>query len=254
MFIEIFLHTHTHTYIHIYIYVCILLWIILWHLGSICVIYYNSFFLLQFFVIWITHLGKESLCLINLAPRLFIYSVNICWMNTVWSFYKYLHVRILPKLNVTFIFSPGLFPKSRYFNLYFLIFLKIFTKLKSFWKDSTSVICALSVSHVRLFVAPWTVTCQAPLSMQFPGKNNEWVAISYSMGSLGPRNWTSLVSPALAVDSLPLAPPWKPICYKRRFLNCLPVLSGGFPGVSDPEESACNEEDLVFIPGSGRLK
>ena len=28
------------------------------------------------------------------------------------------------------------------------------------------------LSHVRLFVTPWTVACQAPLSMEFsPGKN-----------------------------------------------------------------------------------
>ena len=28
--------------------------------------------------------------------------------------------------------------------------------------------CALSFSHVQLFVAPWTVAYQSPLSMEFP--------------------------------------------------------------------------------------
>ena len=28
-------------------------------------------------------------------------------------------------------------------------------------------VCAQSISHVQLFVAPWTITCQAPLPMKF---------------------------------------------------------------------------------------
>ena len=31
--------------------------------------------------------------------------------------------------------------------------------------------CACSLSHVRLFATPWTVARQAPLSVDFPGKN-----------------------------------------------------------------------------------
>ena len=30
-----------------------------------------------------------------------------------------------------------------------------------------AVCCAQSLSHVQLFVTPWTVACQAPLSMEF---------------------------------------------------------------------------------------
>ena len=33
--------------------------------------------------------------------------------------------------------------------------------------------CAESLSHVWLFVTPWTVASQAPLSMGFSGKNTE---------------------------------------------------------------------------------
>ena len=37
--------------------------------------------------------------------------------------------------------------------------------------SSMICMCALSPSHVQLFTIPWTVACQAPLSMDFPGKN-----------------------------------------------------------------------------------
>ena len=32
-------------------------------------------------------------------------------------------------------------------------------------------VCVKSLSHVRLFATPWTVACQAPLSMRFSSKN-----------------------------------------------------------------------------------
>ena len=40
-------------------------------------------------------------------------------------------------------------------------------------------------SHVQLFVTPWTVACQAPLSMEFPRQE-----FSFSKGSSRPRDWT----------------------------------------------------------------
>ena len=47
-------------------------------------------------------------------------------------------------------------------------------------------------SHVQLLVTPWTVACQAPLSMDFPGKNTGVVAISLSGWSSQPRDWTHI--------------------------------------------------------------
>ena len=38
------------------------------------------------------------------------------------------------------------------------------------------------IHHVRLFVTPWTVAQQAPLSMEFSRKEY-WVAIRFSRGS-----------------------------------------------------------------------
>ena len=47
------------------------------------------------------------------------------------------------------------------------------------------------LSHVWLFVTPWTAACQAPLAMGiFQARTLEWVAISLSRGSSGIRDWT----------------------------------------------------------------
>ena len=43
---------------------------------------------------------------------------------------------------------------------------------------------AQPLSHIQLFLTPWTEACQAPLSMELsPGKNTETDYISYSRGS-----------------------------------------------------------------------
>ena len=46
-----------------------------------------------------------------------------------------------------------------------------------------------SLSHVQLFVTPWTIVHQFPLLMEFPRTDSsqarilEWIAISHSRGS-----------------------------------------------------------------------
>ena len=78
-----------------------------------------------------------------------------------------------------------------------------------------------SFSHVRLFVIPWTVACQAPLSMRF-SKQEYWSGLSCpSPGDL-PNPGTepvSLTSPALAGRFLTSVPPrkssnadWRTLC------------------------------------------
>ena len=53
-----------------------------------------------------------------------------------------------------------------------------------------------SLNHARLFETPWTVACQAPLSMGFPRQEYsqarilEWVVISFFRGSSQPRDQT----------------------------------------------------------------
>ena len=58
-------------------------------------------------------------------------------------------------------------------------------------------------------VTPWTVACQAPLSMDIlQARILEWVAISFSKGSSQPRDRTQVS--ALQEDSWPSEPPGKP--------------------------------------------
>jgi len=58
-------------------------------------------------------------------------------------------------------------------------------------------------------VNPWTVACQAPLSVGIlQGRILEWVAMPSSRGS--PNPGIELRSPALPADSLQSEPPGKP--------------------------------------------
>ena len=55
--------------------------------------------------------------------------------------------------------------------------------------------CVLSrFSHVRLFVTPWTVACQTPLSMGIlQARILEWIAICFSKGSSQPGDWIHIL-------------------------------------------------------------
>ena len=67
-------------------------------------------------------------------------------------------------------------------------------------KPLPSSLCVL-LSCVWLFVNPWTITCQAPLSMEFSSQEYlSWVPISYSRGFFPDPGIipTFPVSPALA--------------------------------------------------------
>ena len=64
-------------------------------------------------------------------------------------------------------------------------------------------------SRVRLFVTPWTVTCQAPLSMGFP-RQEYWSGLPFPFSRNLPEPGIKPVSPALQADSLPADPLGKP--------------------------------------------
>ena len=68
-----------------------------------------------------------------------------------------------------------------------------------------------SVSQSRwLFVTPWTVAHQAPLSVEFSGQEY-WNELPFpSPGDL-PEPGIKPGSPALQTDSLPSEPPGKPV-------------------------------------------
>ena len=68
------------------------------------------------------------------------------------------------------------------------------------WKNITNIMvflfvcmCAKSLSCVWLFVTPWAVACQAPLSMGIlQARTLEWVAMSSSKLSSPTRDWTQV--------------------------------------------------------------
>ena len=65
-----------------------------------------------------------------------------------------------------------------------------------------------SLSHVRLFVTPWTVAYQAPLSMGF-SRQEYWSGLPFpSPGDL-PDPGIKPRSPALEADTLTSEPPGK---------------------------------------------
>ena len=84
--------------------------------------------------------------------------------------------------------------------------------------------CILSCfHHVQLFVTPWTLAHQAPLSMGIlQARILEWVAMPSSRGSSWPRDPTHIpcASPALASRFFTAEPLEKPL----RDCNCILML------------------------------
>ena len=121
------------------------------------------------------------------------------------------------------------------------------------------------LSLVWLLATPWTVACQTPLSIEiFQSGILEWVAISYSKGSLLPRhiNRVSCKSPVLQMNSLTdelqmnsddttvsSGLIYMCVCVYMYTHTHIVTL---FPGGSDGKESTCNVGDLGLIPGLER--
>ena len=84
-------------------------------------------------------------------------------------------------------------------------------------------VCMLSCfTRVQLFVSPWTVACQVPLSMRF-SRQEHWSGLPFlSPGNL-PDPGIELGSLALQADSLPSEPPGKPefLYSKVKFLRAI---------------------------------
>ena len=77
-------------------------------------------------------------------------------------------------------------------------------------KAMTNLVLKLkSLSHIRLFVTPWTVACYAPPSMGF-SRQEYWSGLPFpSPGDL-PNPEIELRSHALQADTLPSEPTRKP--------------------------------------------
>ena len=107
---------------------------------------------------------------------------------------------------------------KRYFSFFQSIFIEglIYT--------SDMMCCAQSLSRVRLLATPWTVACQAPLSMGIlQARILEWVAMAFPRGSSQPRGQTQVSH--IAGDSLSSEPPGKPM---NTGVGSLSVLQGIF--------------------------
>ena len=77
-----------------------------------------------------------------------------------------------------------------------------------------------SLSRVRLFATPWTVTYQASLSMGFP-RHEYWRGLPFpSPGDL-PHPGTEPGSPTSQADALPSEPPEKFTVCQRDLSNCV---------------------------------
>ena len=78
------------------------------------------------------------------------------------------------------------------------------------WKCVSWVVQKVKLlSRVRLFVTPWTVSHQAPLSMEF-FRQEYWSVLPLPSPLDLPDPGIKPGSPALQADTLPSEPPWKP--------------------------------------------
>ena len=72
------------------------------------------------------------------------------------------------------------------------------------------------LSRVQLFATPWTVACQAPLSMGF-SRQEYWSGLPFPSPEYLPNPGNKPGSPALQADTLSSQPPGKPSRYCLTF-------------------------------------
>ena len=100
-------------------------------------------------------------------------------------------------------------------------------------------------------MTPWTITCQAPLSVEF-SRQEYWNRLPFPTPEDLPNPGIECKSPALHVDSLLSEPPGKPCPLQSHIAIGLPRWHGC-------KESACqfsdsgSERDSGSTPGSGRF-
>ena len=83
--------------------------------------------------------------------------------------------------------------------------------------------CVLSrFSHIRLFVTPWTVACQAPLSMESPCKNTR-VGCHFLPQGIFPTQGSNPGLLHWQADSLPLSHQGSPTCALPKTLTGVTV-------------------------------
>ena len=81
--------------------------------------------------------------------------------------------------------------------------------------NSTICCCFLLFSHSVVsdsLATPWTVACQAPLSMEF-SRQESWSGLPFPPPGDLPDRAIEPTSPALAGGFFTTEPPWKPLDY-----------------------------------------
>ena len=74
------------------------------------------------------------------------------------------------------------------------------------WKESSGRVCVRTLSHTQLFAIPWTIACQASLSMEF-SRQEYWSGLPFPTPGDHPDLETECTSLHLLhwqADSLPL--------------------------------------------------
>ena len=99
------------------------------------------------------------------------------------------------------------------FNIYVLVFIILGSPLRAEWWVKAAKIILFPVNlctqSYPLFATPWTVVCQAPLSLGF--SRQYWSGLPYSPPGNLPNQWSKPASPALQTDCWPAEPSEKPI-------------------------------------------
>ena len=105
-------------------------------------------------------------------------------------------------------------------------------------------VCVCVLSHVLLFVTPWTVASQAPLSMGF-SRQEYWSALPFPiLGDLPdpgikPASLSSPLPPRLAGGFSPMVPPGGPV------ISCYVL-------VAQSSQTLCNPVDCSLTGSSVR--
>ena len=83
---------------------------------------------------------------------------------------------------------------------------------------TVTCLCAQSLSRVQLFVTPWTVACQAPLSIGF-SQQEHWSELLYPTQGDCPHPVIEPLLPALAGRFFTTEPPGKAGNSSKHHLN-----------------------------------
>ena len=76
-------------------------------------------------------------------------------------------------------------------------------------KEIGHYMCVYMLSRFQLFVTPWTVAYQTPLSMEF-SRQEYWSGLPFPTPEDLPNPWIELISPALGGGFFTTIPPRKP--------------------------------------------